>query len=74
MIIITGFVLEITGFSFSVNQALQRFTMYHIDVMCIKEKTRVIYTILGKPDGLVCVILEALDHKNYDILFGYKTS
>jgi mRNA-degrading endonuclease RelE of RelBE toxin-antitoxin system len=35
---------------------------------------RVIYTILGKSDGLVCVILDMLDHKNYDILFGYKTS
>lgn len=35
---------------------------------------RIIYTVLGKPDGLVCVILEVLDHKNYDNLFGYKTS
>ena len=25
---------------------------------------RVIYTVLGKPDGLICVILDALDHKN----------
>ena len=35
---------------------------------------RVIYTVLSKPDGLVCVILDALDHKNYDLLFGYKAS
>ena len=40
----------------------------------VASNWRVIYTILGKPDGLVCVILEALDHKNYDVLFGYKTS
>ena len=35
---------------------------------------RLIYTILGETASINCVILEALDHKNYDTLFGYKTS
>lgn len=35
---------------------------------------RMLYTIIGQPDAINCVILEVLDHKNYDNLFGYKTS
>jgi len=35
---------------------------------------RMIYTIVGDSNQMVCAILEVLDHKNYDILFGYKTS
>jgi mRNA-degrading endonuclease RelE of RelBE toxin-antitoxin system len=40
----------------------------------IGSNWRVIYTVLGTSEGIVCVILDVLDHKNYDILFGYKTS
>lgn len=35
---------------------------------------RMIYTILSEDDQIVCVILEVLVHKEYDKLFGYKTS
>lgn len=35
---------------------------------------RMIYTIIGQQDRLNCIILEVLDHRNYDKLFGYKTS
>jgi len=35
---------------------------------------RMIYTITGQVDAINCIILEVLDHKNYDKLFGYKTS
>jgi len=35
---------------------------------------RMIYTLVGQSDKVNCVILETLDHKEYDNLFGYKTS
>jgi hypothetical protein len=35
---------------------------------------RMIYTILSDSSQINCVILEVLDHKGYDKLFGYKTS
>jgi len=35
---------------------------------------RLLYTLIGQSDAINCVILEVLDHKNYDNLFGYKTS
>ena len=35
---------------------------------------RMLYTIQGKESEVVSVILEVLDHKDYDRKFGYKTS
>jgi hypothetical protein len=35
---------------------------------------RMLYTITVDKEQTACVILEVLDHKNYDNLFGYKTS
>lgn len=35
---------------------------------------RMIYTIIGQQGRINCVMLEVLDHRNYDKLFGYKTS
>lgn len=35
---------------------------------------RLIYTLAGNKENMTCVILDALDHKKYDNLFGYKTS
>lgn len=35
---------------------------------------RLLYTLIGGAGVLYCVILDVLDHKEYDGLFGYKTS
>jgi mRNA-degrading endonuclease HigB of HigAB toxin-antitoxin module len=35
---------------------------------------RMLYTLVSKHDAIYCVILEVLTHKEYDVLFGYKTS
>jgi len=35
---------------------------------------RLTYTIVGRPNDKTSVILDALDHKDYDKLFGYRTS
>lgn len=35
---------------------------------------RVLYTLVDRNGVLYCVILDVLDHKKYDELFGYKTS
>ncbi len=35
---------------------------------------RMIYTIMGDSKQIVCSILDVLNHKDYDKLFGYKTS
>lgn len=35
---------------------------------------RMIYTVLGDSKEIACVILDVLDHKEYDKLFGYATS
>ncbi len=35
---------------------------------------RMLYTLVSKSDTIYCVILEVLAHKEYDKLFGYKTS
>lgn len=35
---------------------------------------RMIYTIIGDSSKIVCLIIEVLPHKEYDKLFGYKTS
>jgi hypothetical protein len=40
----------------------------------LSSNWRMIYTITVDNKQLICVILEVLDHKNYDNLFGYKTS
>jgi len=38
------------------------------------SKWRMIYTLVGDASGLVCIILGVMDHKEYDKLFGYRTS
>lgn len=35
---------------------------------------RLAYTVVGRLRGKTSVILDALDHKDYDKLFGYRTS
>jgi hypothetical protein len=35
---------------------------------------RALYTLVGKSDMIFCVMLDVLDHKKYDNLFGYSTS
>lgn len=38
------------------------------------QKYRMIYTIIGNSKEIVCIIIDVLSHKEYDELFGYKTS
>ena len=35
---------------------------------------RLLYTIVSRQNEILCIILDVLDHKEYDQLFGYKTS
>lgn len=35
---------------------------------------RMIYTIIADSNKIICVIIEVLSHKEYDEIFGYKTS
>lgn len=35
---------------------------------------RMTYTIIGDSKEIVCLIIDVLSHKEYDNLFGYKTS
>jgi mRNA-degrading endonuclease RelE of RelBE toxin-antitoxin system len=38
------------------------------------SKWRIIYTLVGGDNTIDCAILDVLDHRNYDKIFGYKTS
>lgn len=38
------------------------------------RKCRMIYTIMGDPEEIVCIVIDVLSHKEYDERFGYKTS
>lgn len=40
----------------------------------IGSDRRMIYTIVGSGENITCVILELLTHKEYDEIFGYKTT
>jgi len=38
------------------------------------QSYRLIYTIVGTEDSKIYLILDFLNHKEYDVLFGYHTS
>lgn len=40
----------------------------------ITPTMRLIYTIMGKKNTIIYNLLEVLNHKEYDVLFGYHTS
>lgn len=40
----------------------------------LSSNYRMIYTIVSDENETVCSILEVLDHKTYDKIFGYATS
>ncbi len=40
----------------------------------LPEGWRALYTLDATPDGAYAILLAILDHKQYDRLFGYRTS
>ena len=53
---------------------IQKYGINNLFRYSLGSNWRMIYTIVGDSNEMVCSILEVLDHKSYDILFGYKTS
>ena len=56
------------------NKYIKKYGINNLFRYSLRSNWRMIYTIMGYSNEIVCSILEVLDHKNYDILFGYKTS
>lgn len=55
-------------------QYKKKYTINNLYRYRLGSKHRMIYTIVSDENETVCSILEVLDHKTYDKIFGYATS
>ena len=58
-----------------VPKALIKKSGYPVDNLWVADLTgywRMLYTLKGSQIEIICFVLEIMDHKNYDKIFGYK--
>ena len=53
---------------------IKKYKVNNLYRIALGSKWRAIYTIVGIDNTTNCVILDVLEHKDYDNVFGYKTS
>jgi mRNA-degrading endonuclease RelE of RelBE toxin-antitoxin system len=53
-------------------QYVQRYGISNLWRLRLDDYWRMIYTVIGEQVRIVAVILEVMDHKEYDKRFGYK--
>ncbi len=53
---------------------IQKYEINNLFRYPLSNGYRLLYTIVGRSDDIVSVILDALDHTGYDRWFGYNTS
>lgn len=53
---------------------LNKFAVTNIWKINLDARWRMVYAIVGDEKSLVCVVIDVLDHKEYDRKFGYNTS
>lgn len=59
----------------AVPKALIKRTGYSVDNLWVADLTgywRMLYTLKGTEIEILCFVLEIVDHKKYDKLFGYR--